>query len=199
LPVLRALATVLFWILGPIRTKGRYRFPKDGGVLILCNHLADVDPIVVQAACPRRIFFMAKHELFEMAVLGRFLRWYQAFPVRRGEPDRQALKQAIALLKAGQVVCLFPEGELSESGDLLPILPGAALIIRQAQVPAICLGVKNTNRVMPYGSYIPRPSFRTTPAQWGEPHSFDKQAPTDDIVGWIDGQLRELTGQSPED
>lgn len=197
--LLRVIAVPLFWILGPIKTIGRYRVPREGGVLILANHLADVDPIVVQVASPRRIFFMAKHELFEMKLLGRFMRWFKAFPVRRGEPDRQALKYAISLLKDGHPVCLFPEGQLSESGDLLPILPGAALIIRQSGVPVICLGIKHTNLVMPYGSVIPRPCFRRIPAQWGEPHSFDRHATTEEIVGWIDGQLRELTDQSVED
>ncbi len=195
LPVLRMIAVPLFWILGPIRSIGKYRVPREGGVLILANHLADVDPIVVQAACPRRIFFMAKHELFEMKILGSFMRWYKAFPIHQGEPDRKALRHAISLLKEGHAVCLFPEGKLSESGDLLPILPGAALIIRQSGAPAICLGIQNTNRIMPYGKFIPRPCFRTVPARWGEPHTFDKTSTTEQIVGWIEGQLRELTEQ----
>lgn len=196
LPLMRGIVAVIFLILGPIRARGRYRVPREGGVLILSNHLADIDPVVVQAATPRRIYFMAKHELFEMKVIGTFMRWYRAFPVKRGEPDRQALKLAIQLLKEGNVVCIFPEGELSEGGDLLPILPGCALIIRQSGVPAICLGLRNTNRVMPYGSMIPRPAFRRLDALFGEPQSFDKHATTEEIVAWVDGQLRELTDQT---
>ena len=195
---MRVIAVPLFWILGPVRAIGKYRVPREGGVLILANHLADVDPIVTQIASPRRIFFMAKHELFDMKVLGPFMRWYGAFPIRRGEPDRQALKHAIALLKEGHAVCLYPEGELSESGDLLRILPGAALIIRQSGVPVICLGIKHTNLIMPYGKFIPRPCFRTVPARWGEPHTFDRKASTEEIVGWIEGQLRELTDQEKD-
>lgn len=195
IPVLRLFFGLLFLILGPVSTRGKYRVPRSGGVLILSNHLADVDPIAVQLACPRPIHFMAKSELFEMKVIGPLLRFYKAFPVKRGEPDRHALKKCAELLQAGEVVCVFPEGELSESGELLPLKAGVALIVRMAGVPVICLGVRGTDKVMPYGKTMPRPSFGQVRCEWGEARTFEKETSAEDIMAWAEGQLRALTGQ----
>ncbi len=104
-----------------------------------------------------------------MKVIGRMMCWFRAFPVVRGEPDRTSLKHAIDLLKQGLVVCVFPEGELSESGEMLPIKPGIALIARQAGVPVMCVGIHGTQWMLPYGKLIPRPAFRKVWIRWGEP------------------------------
>ncbi len=195
LPLCRVFGAVLLTLLGPFRSVGRYRVPEGTGLLILSNHIADIDPVLVQVACPRPIYFMAKSDLFRMPLLRTAIRWFRAFPVNRGEPDRQALKAAIEHLKAGHAVCVFPEGELSESGELLPLKRGVALIARMAEVPVICVGLRNTNRAMPYGAVVPRPAFRLLEARWGEPRRFERHVEPDEFVGWAEGQLRELTGQ----
>ena len=194
-PLARNSMALLFFFLGPVRVRGKYRVPKTGGVLVLSNHLADVDPIVVQLACPRTIYFMAKSELFGMRILGDILRSFRAFPVKRGEPDRAALRRAVDYLRMGQPVGVFPEGELSEGGELLPMKAGVALIARMADVPVICLGIKGTNRILPYGSLLPRPAFGGVEAIWGEPRHFEKGTDAEEILAWAEGQLRELTGQ----
>ncbi len=193
LPVAKVFSSLLFLILGPIRKVGAYRVPKEGGVLILANHLADVDPIVVQVACNRPIHFMAKSELFGIPVLGFFMRQFGAFPVKRGEPDRGSIKRAVQLLRMGEVVCVFPEGQLSENGELQELKPGIALLARMAECQVICCGLRNTNKIMPYGSIIPRPSWRTTWATWGEAHHFSKDSETEEIVAWAETHLRGLT------
>lgn len=192
-PLVWAFAYALMTALGPIRFRGRYRVPKFGGLLIVANHRADIDPVVVQLACPRLIHFMGKSELFEMPSISWFIRWFRAFPVRRGEPDMQALKRAIALLKAGECVAIFPEGQLTEDGELQPLLPGAALIARQAGVPVLCCGLAGTERVLPYGSLVPRPAFRWVTASWGEARTFTKGSSSDEVLGWMEGQLRSLS------
>ena len=193
LPLTRLVAGLLLLILGPLRIRGAYRVPKEGGVLILANHLSDLDPVVVQYACPRPVHFMAKSELFEIPVLGKVMRMFGAFPVKRGEPDRQALKRSADLLKAGEAVVIFPEGQLSQAGELQEIKAGVALIARLAAgVPVICVGLDGTQRVIPYGSVIPRPAFRTINVEWGEPRTFDKSDEPEEILAWIARQLRSL-------
>jgi 1-acyl-sn-glycerol-3-phosphate acyltransferase len=96
----------------------------------------------------------------------------------------------------GEAVCIFPEGQLSESGLLQPLLPGAALIVRKAGVPIICCGLRNTNRVMPYRSVVPRPGFCFTYAEWGEPRSFSDDATADEVIGWATQELLRLSHQA---
>jgi len=196
IPIGRIIAWILLTLLGPFRRRGQYRVPKSGGVLILSNHQADIDPVAVQLACPRNIYFMAKSELFEMKVLGKIIRWFKAFPVKRGEPDRTSIKRAVQLLKGGEAVCVFPEGELSVTGELLPLKSGVALIVRMADVPVICCGINGTRNVLPYGKLLPRPAFKTIRVNWGEVKHFDKKEETETVMSWVENQLRELT--SPE-
>lgn len=192
LPFMRAFVWLVFLLLGPFQVKGRSRVPKEGGVLIISNHIADIDPVAVQYSSPRHIRFMAKSELFSMKVLGPLMRWFGAFPVRRGAPDRVALKHAIQLLKAGEAVCIFPEGRLSKDGKLQPLLPGAMLIAKQAECPIICCLLTNTNKVMPYGTLIPRPSFRRTVTIWGNVKDFKQSSSIDEILEWTESELRRL-------
>lgn len=191
-PFIRAFALTLLALLGPFRVQRKRNLPA-GGVLVVANHISDLDPIAVQGASRRHVFFMAKEELFTMKFVGWVLRWWRAFPVKRGEPDRAALKHAIALLKSGACVCVFPEGRLSPTGELQEILPGAALLARQEGVRVIACGLKRTNRVLPYGKLVPRPALGWVTARWGEPTQFDKQATTEEIVAWIESELKRLT------
>ena len=196
LPFLRLFTATVFLVLGPPIVRGSRRVPGKGGVLVLANHIADIDPILVQLACRRTIHFMANSELFEIKLMGPLIRWFRAFPVKRGEPDRPALRHAIELLRLGEVVCVFPEGELSESGELQALLPGAALIVRQAGVPVICCGLQRTNRILPYGSLRPRISLCFTKAAWGKTKSFDEAAGSAEILAWAETELRNLTNQT---
>jgi 1-acyl-sn-glycerol-3-phosphate acyltransferase len=193
LPLARGFGKVFLACFGPVRNHGSYRVPSTGGVLILVNHLSDVDPIVLHSCCPRAVHFMGKSELFDIPVVGRIMRSFGAFPVNRGAPDRAALKLSASLLKDGEAVCVFPEGQLSEDGNLQEIRGGVALIIRLAPgIPVICCSLSGTDRVLPYGKLIPRPAFRTVNVTWGEPRTFDKSTSAEEILGWVAGQFREL-------
>lgn len=190
LPFWRTVASVLLFLLGPIKIRGAYRVRKEGGVLILANHLSDIDPVIVQYACPRHIRFMAKHELFDMPSVGKWIRFFGGFPVKRGEPDRQALKRAVALLKSGQAVGVFPEGQISEDGELQELKAGIALIARLAEVPVICCTLEGTQRIMPYAKVWPRPSFGGVRATWGEEKKFSKDVSTEEFLAWAASQLK---------
>jgi 1-acyl-sn-glycerol-3-phosphate acyltransferase len=195
-PIARLISWLIVGTFGWPRIVGAYRVPRKGPILVLPNHRADVDPMAVQLACPRNLHFMAKSELFEIKVLGRLLRWAGAFPVKRGEPDRGALRHAAEELKLGEAVCVFPEGQLTETGLVQTAKAGVTLIMRLAPCPVICLGVQNTDRIIPYGKLLPRPSSKRVVLTWGEPRTFSRETPTDEILAWIEGQLRELTDET---
>lgn len=184
---------IFLTIFGPVRVEGRKNVPLKGGLLVLANHISDADPPAVGHALPRAAYFMAKSELFKIPILGPLIRAYHAFPVNRGAPDRSAIRKTVDLLQKGEAVIMFPEGECSETGELLPILPGAALIIRTAGVKAICAGVRGTARILPYGKLIPRPAFGGVSVTFGEPREFERTASQDDILSWIESEFRRLT------
>ena len=192
-PFIKGICWVTFKILGRLHSSGAKRMPSQGGVLVFPNHRSDCDPPVVHALSPRPLHFMAKSELFEMRLTAWAMWFSQAFPVRRGEPDRAALRYAAELAKIGEAVCIFPEGQLSTTGEMLPIKAGVALIVRMAGVPCICLGLKNTSQIVPYGSLRPRFSKNRVEAVWGEPRTFDKDASAEEILGWIEAELKRLS------
>ena len=104
---------------------GTEKFPKEGGILLCTNHINALDPPVVGMSAPRPVHFMAKEELFNAPVLGKILPKVNAFPVKRGMSDREALRTALKKLKSGEVVGLFPEGTRSTDGVLKKGLSGA--------------------------------------------------------------------------
>jgi hypothetical protein len=80
----------------------------------------------------------------------------------------------------------------SENGQLQQIREGAALIVRMAEVPVIVCGLRNTNRMVPYGSVIPRPAFARVTATWGEARTFSKESTNEEIAAWMESELRRL-------
>jgi len=171
-PVTLALRGVLRALAPRWKVTGRKHIPASGPMILAPNHIADCDPPFVGLSTHRPLWFMAKRELFEIPVLGPFMQFAQAFPVDRDTPDRAALKRAAELLKAGQVVVVFPEGRLSQSGELQPLLPGVALLALRAQVPVIPVGIAGTNILMPYGKTVPRPTLSPVRIHFGAPLDF---------------------------
>jgi 1-acyl-sn-glycerol-3-phosphate acyltransferase len=158
--LLRVIGWITLWplyaILGRFRVEGRENVPRTGGVLITPNHISFGDPPAVTMAAPRHVYLMAWAALFKVPVLGIVIRWMRAFPIEPGTPDRAALKKAEALLKAGEAVVIFPEGGVSESGILQPILPGALLLAQRTNVPIVPTVLLHTNQMLPYEKVIPR-------------------------------------------
>lgn len=194
-PLARLIVGPLLFLLGTFRAVGQNRFPPTGGVLVLANHISDLDPPVVMYAAKRPIRFMSKSELFEMKIIGPLLKAFKAFPVKRGEADRGSIRHAVEALKAGDPVGIFPEGQLSEDGKLQELKPGVALIIRMADCPVICCGLQNTDKPLPYGSLRPRLGFTKMIANWGEVKRFSKDDTNETIMAWVRQELLTLTGQ----
>ncbi|HSW10754.1 MAG TPA: lysophospholipid acyltransferase family protein [Bacillota bacterium] len=117
--------------------------PATGPGLICANHRTWVDPVALGLACPRQLYFMAKSELFRFPPLKWLLPMVGAFPVRRGEPDRAALRHGFQLLADGKLLGMFPEGTRSSDGRLRRAEPGAALLAVKSgavMVPAAIIG-----------------------------------------------------------
>lgn len=137
---------------GGFRVTGAANVPDEGGALIASNHISHLDPPVVGSAIRRRTYYFAASELFRNPIFGFIIRKCYAFPVRRGAGDRRALKAAIELLEAGELLTMFPEGTRSHTGELGEFDLGAALAASRARVPVIPCALTGTNDILPRGA-----------------------------------------------
>lgn len=134
---------------------GRENMPSSGGVLLAGNHISYGDPVLLWCRVPRPTHFMAKSELWESRVLAWGLDHVWAFPVNRGQADREAIGRASAYLEAGEPVGIFPEGTRNLEGTA-EAQGGAAFLALRAGVPIVPVGIAGTDRIRPAGTRIPR-------------------------------------------
>ncbi len=140
---------------------GRQNVPRSGPLIIVSNHLNNVDPPVLSACVPRRIVFMAKEELYESrGISGLLARCFGAFPVRRGEVDRQALRQALKVLETGLTLGLFPEGTRSPNSQMQSAQPGTAWIPLESGSPILPVAISGTEGIRTVVDILARPTIR---------------------------------------
>ena len=154
----------LLLLLSDWEVEGKENVPRSGPLIVVANHLNLPDPPLLTASIPRRIIFMAKEELFYSRG-GLFVRWFGAFPVRRGELDREAIRQAIKVLEEGLALGMFPEGRRSPNARLIQAEPGTALIALRTRVPILPVGISGTEKVRDLGILRQRPRIRVSIGQ----------------------------------
>jgi 1-acyl-sn-glycerol-3-phosphate acyltransferase len=121
---------------------GSDRVPLSGGLVVAANHLAAVDHPIIGIFSPRAIYYMAKVELLDMSVVGELLSWTGAFPVRRGEADREALREARRLVREGHTVGVHVEGTRQRLGYPGEVKIGGMMIAMQEGVPVVPCAVE---------------------------------------------------------
>jgi len=131
-----------------IRVHGMDRVPRTGPVVLVANHSSMLEPQLIYGMLPRRSVFLVKQEMFK-GVAGKALLAIGQVPVKRGEPDRAPLLTAVAILKDGGLVGIFPEGTRGE-GDVSAAEQGAAWLVRQSGAVVVPLVTRGTRR--PEGS-----------------------------------------------
>jgi 1-acyl-sn-glycerol-3-phosphate acyltransferase len=144
------LLRLAFRVLGGCAVSGVEHVPRRGPAILAPNHVSWADPALVRLAIDRPCWFMANDFIFNYPVVGRLFPLYGAFPVRRGQLDRDALRRAGAHLTDGDLLCVFPEGATSMDKKLLPLEGGVALLaLRAGGVPIVPAAITGTDRVMP--------------------------------------------------
>jgi len=119
-----------------VRLRGLENIPDQGGVLLIANHVAYVDVLVVGVLSRRPVRFLS-WEGFEHQRVMRFLtRTMGTIPVAESKA-KDAIQKSADALKAGEVVCIFPEGSLTRNGGILPLRKGYELIARRADCPIV--------------------------------------------------------------
>lgn len=184
-PLGKAVVSTLLYPLYRVKVIGKENFPQEGGVLLCTNHIDNLDPPVVGMTCPRPVHFMAKEELFEAPILKGLLPKINAFPVKRGMSDRQALRNALSLLKSGKVVGLFPEGTRSTDGVLQKGLAGAGFFALRGEAV-----------VMPCAIIGPYKPFRRLKVIYGKPIDMttyrEKRISAEEVTAVIMEEIQKL-------
>lgn len=149
-----------------LKVFGKERVPRQGGIVVACNHFSWIDPPALGAACPRTIHYMAKIEAHRAPGLGALIRAFGCFPVRRGESDRDAVRTMRQVVRDGHALGLFVEGTRQTSGVPGPVQPGAAMVALQEDVPILPAAVHGSQTWSPG-------NFHPVSVAWGEPLRFD--------------------------
>jgi 1-acyl-sn-glycerol-3-phosphate acyltransferase len=139
-----------------IEVYGAENIPSSGPFIIAPNHISFLDPPAAGAFIRREVYYMARGSLFEIPLLGRLITWCNAFPVRRGSPGPAALRKALAVLKKGRGLLVFPEGKRSSDGKLNEGTPGVGMLAQSAGAPVVPAFIRGTDRALPVGALFIR-------------------------------------------
>jgi 1-acyl-sn-glycerol-3-phosphate acyltransferase len=127
-------------------TPGWENIPRTGPVIMMINHIAFLDPMILTGFFPRYLISMSKAEAFEDKVIGPIIKIFDAFPVNRGAGDRQALRTAFDVLAAGLALLIAPEGHRSETTELGKAHDGLAYVAQRAHVPIVPVAISGTEQ-----------------------------------------------------
>lgn len=139
--IIRGLIRPFIFLLYRPKVKGLENIPNTGKVIIYSNHISNLDPILIGCVMPRKIYFMAKVELFKNPVFGFILRNLGAFPIKRGTADISAIKNSLRVLKEGNVFGIFPEGGRNTQGGVHSFSHGVASIAHRSKAKIIPIGI----------------------------------------------------------
>lgn len=130
------------WLARIDRIEGLENLPPSGAAILMINHIAFIDPIVVLGNLPRNIVPLAKRDVYRIPVWGIFPRLWNVIPVDRGGFDRAAVRSALQVLEAGEIVLVAPEGTRHDA--LKDAKEGIAYLAYKADAPIIPVAIEGT-------------------------------------------------------
>ena len=140
-----------------VRMEHRDRLPAKGGYVLAPSHRSMMDIPFAAWLSRRPLRYMGKASLFRIPVAGSFFRSLGGFEVARDGTDRKALRDAMAMLQAGEVLLVYPEGTRQNGPKIQPLQPGAAYLALRAGVPIVPVGVAGTEDILrSHGGKLPR-------------------------------------------
>ncbi len=190
--VFRAICAAITLFLFRFKTTGKENIPPKGGFLIASNHTSYLDPVMVGVACPRRLNYMARHDLFNNPLFATILKACCVFPVKRNSADSDALKRAMRHLKNGEGLLLFPEGGRQSDVHRSKPEAGIGFLAAKAGVPVIPVFVSGTDRALPRYARFIRPAVKIS-VHFGKQIYIEGRMPYQDIAEKIMGNIRHLS------
>jgi 1-acyl-sn-glycerol-3-phosphate acyltransferase len=147
----------VFRLLFTLEYYGTDYVPDSGPVIIAGNHPSYLDPLLVSLPVERRVYFMAWDRLFQVPVLGTLLRQFGAFPVRLGTRDPNAYAAALAVLRDGKALGIFPEAGRTVEGPMNPLKTGTARLAIESGSPIVPVTITGAFDAWPSSRRLPWP------------------------------------------
>jgi hypothetical protein len=153
--LMRFICWLLIHSIYRLEKRGLENIPEHGPAVLVCNHVSFVDPLVILAASPRPIRFVMDHQIFRTPIVSFVFRTAKAIPIAPAKEDEALLNAAYdrvaEALEAGELVAIFPEGRITDTGELYPFRGGVKRIIDRTPVPVVPLALKGL-----WGSFFSR-------------------------------------------
>ncbi|MEP7156875.1 MAG: MFS transporter [Betaproteobacteria bacterium] len=153
--LMRFIIWMLIHTLYKVDTKGLENIPDEGPCVLVCNHVSFVDALVIGGSIQRPVRFVMDHRIFKVPVLNFVFRTAGTIPIASAKEDPVMLENAYeridAYLKEGEVVCIFPEGKLTQDGEIGQFKKGVTRIIERTPVPVIPMALRGL-----WGSFFSR-------------------------------------------
>jgi len=144
---MRFLSWVFTRLMYSVHVKGvEDNVPDEGPALLVCNHVSYLDALIISGAVPRPIRFVMYYKIFRIPVMSWIFRTAKAIPIAGAREDPELMQRAFddvdAALAAGELVCIFPEGALTQDGNIAPFKGGVEKILERRAVPVVPLALK---------------------------------------------------------
>lgn len=153
--LLRFIVWLLIHSVYRLKQRGLENIPEEGPAVVVCNHVSFVDALVITAACRRPIRFVMDHRIFRTPIVSFVFREGRAIPIASAKEDpammERAFDEVARALEAGELVGLFPEGRITDTGELYPFRPGIQRIVERTPVPVVPLALRGL-----WGSFFSR-------------------------------------------
>lgn len=196
---LRLIVWVLVRILYRLKLTGIQNIPSDGPALLICNHVSFVDWLIIAGAIQRPIRFVMDHNYARVPLLKILFGHAKVIPIASKKENPQIMEQAFATvaqeLRAGELVCIFPEGRLTRDGTLSPFRPGLERILKETPVPVIPMALHGlwgsffSHKEGVFYSSRPRPFVYRVGLEIGAPVS-PKEANASKLQGIVEKMLK---------
>ncbi|TAN48891.1 MAG: MFS transporter [Betaproteobacteria bacterium] len=163
--LMRFIVWILIHSVYRLKKAGLENIPEEGAAVIVCNHVSFVDALVIAAACRRPIRFVMDHQIFRLPILSFVFRTGKAIPIASAKQDpammQHAFEEVSQALRAGDLVAIFPEGRLTETGELGPFRAGIARILARDPVPVVPMALQGL-----WGSFFSRKDGAAMSKPW---------------------------------
>ena len=157
--LMRFLVWLLVHTIYRVRHRGEEHLPAEGPAVLVCNHVSFVDALVISAGCRRPIRFVMDHAIFRLPILSFVFRTARAIPIASRKENaaltERAFDEVAKALGDGDLVCIFPEGRITTTGDLNPFRPGIERILARTPVPVVPMALRGL-----WGSFFSRKDGR---------------------------------------